>query len=78
MLVCASSCFVCSIHLYLYQLTHKSPLNDPSKWELHEAPYQINSQRVLWYDVSDPEARLEQMFYAFEAKKDKGGLGLTR
>lgn len=64
--------------MYLYQLTYESPLDDPSKWKLHEAPYQINSQRLLWYDKSDPTARLEQMFYAYENKKDKGGMGLDR
>ena len=68
----------CSIQLWLYQLTYESPLNDPSKWQLHEAPYQCNSQRLLWYDKSDPPARVEQLFYAYEQKVDKGGLKLTK
>ena len=45
---------------------------------LHEAPYQINSQRVLWYDTTDPPARVEQMMYAYELKDDKGGTMLTK
>ena len=68
----------CSIQLWLYQLTYESPLNNPAKWQLHKAPYQCNSQRVLWYDKSDPPARVEQMMYAYEQKVDKGGLKLTK
>ena len=61
-----------------------SPTNPPSttlqsgSWQLHEAPYQCNSQRLLWYDKSDPPARVEQLFYAYEQKTDKGGLKLTK
>ena len=55
----------CSIQLWLYQLTYESPLNNLAKWQLHEAPYQCNSQRVLWYDKSNPPARVEQVCRCF-------------